>query len=401
MFAEAHTHLTSGVERRNTLKTTWSLSVGLQELSHRLEEVDRLARVPDKIRAFILNSHYVPAVEPATESCSTLTKPAYAVLGVAIHDLRRECIACKEMVKSRMHAELVKLIFCRNLKCRRMSEAIWSFRARSHVCGKRRGGGFGLSKREQATNDDVDARGGGDDYGASNSSDEDHVNFIIEGNKYESEFLLETMLGFVEGIHATAVDQISYLVACLEKLGDISRTYASIEQIIPTEVGKMVRVELVHCRARRCNPLSLKVMLSESTTDTASGRANNEESNHAMELIFEHLFCIFCLVFSDLRHMENPLKIHEIDCCAVYGYHSSLLSCAVEAIDATFVCANEGVLLRGDGRMEVESLGKVGRQQDGWWRWAEVTRGGERQHEDDSTELYELQTFMWGGRRTV
>jgi hypothetical protein len=167
MFDETQTRLAAGVDQRGAVETAWCQSVVLQELTKRLDEIERLTRVPEKIRSLLSNGQHLPAVELAVKSCSNWTSPEYAMVDVALQDLRRECTACREIVRNQVHSELDKTIFCRQLKCRRTSETLLTCSTNDR----------GRSPKTRSEYDDL-----------SSSGDEDATSFTFDK---EDEFLLE------------------------------------------------------------------------------------------------------------------------------------------------------------------------------------------------------------------
>ena len=396
VFAEAHTRLTTGIDDRSTLKAMWCQGITLQQLTHRLEEVERLTQVSAKIRVLVSNGHYMPAIELAVESCATLITPEFATVEVAVHDLRRECMACTEIVRSQVHVELVKIMFCRQLKCPKTSwDSSKSARSGSE---KLRGGGLETNKREQATVRDVTNGGGGagSDGTNSSSSGDDNINLKFEVED-DNEFLTDTMLGVTKRTHASNTQQMSYLVACLVSLGHLSRTYATLEHTISTQVGELVLDELVHCLARKDALFSLAVScMPNEWINCESGGLNNDESCRVMEVVIDHLFCLFRLVLSRLGHLEMHLKVCGVDCLPALERRPSLMSCAVNAMETSLTCAITGLLSRGDCCMDAcFFLEKASGRQNALRRW---TAGDERRPSDE--ERHELPTFMFQGDHT-
>ena len=355
MFDETRTRLAVGVDHHSAIKTAWSHSIVLQELTKRLEEVERLTHVPEKIRSLLSHGQYLPAVELVVASCSKLTSSEYASVDVALQDLRRECNACREIVRNQVFSELVKTIFCRHLKCRRASETLWMCGASSH----------GWSSQTKDDYDDLDS-----------SEDEGESCGLRFDGEVDDEFLLETARDAQERYQEGISRQINYLVTCMLGLGDVSHACTTLEHTVYTEVFELVRDELLHCRARKDVLASMAAEVTQKKEDAF----DEEEGFPVAELVIDHIFCLFRLVLLNLARLELQLG------------ERRFVSCAVQAMETSFMRAVDGMLLQLDGNFETGTTKTtLHRQGDSW----HSSSGGASEDEEAS----ELPTFVFHGAR--
>lgn len=367
MFDGTRTQLAAGIDHQGTIKTPWGQSVVLQELTRRLDEIERLTHVPEKILSLMSNGQYLPSVKLAVASCSKLASPEYAMVDVALQDLRREFTACREILRNQVLSELVKTIFCRHLKCRRASEALWT--------GDR-------GERSRATSEYLDL---------SSSSDEETTDNLVFAREDDDEFLLETTRDVQDTHHACITEQIDNLVACMVELGDASLTRVTFEHTVHTEVFELVRDELLHCRARK----DVLRLLASKVVQDEDDAVNDEESFPVAELVIDHIFCLFRLVLLNLAKLETLLGECGVDHVDERESQPRIVSCAVHAMETSFMRAVEGLLLHVDGpRSQKESH-----------RWDVLSRSshgasgqGSGGH-PESEEASELPTFMFQGAR--
>lgn len=339
------------------VKTAWRQSVVLQGLTRRIDEIERLTHTPEKVRTLLSNGQYLPAAELTVKACSQLTRPEYDTVNFALKNLRRECSACREIVRNQVHTELVRRIFCRSLKCRRKSAT-------------------------QSMNSSCDSNLPDSD-GVINGSDNEGVAFT-SGDEQDDEFFIERHHDIQEYHRENFARGMDYFITCLIRLGDVSRMCSALEQTAHAEICELVLDALIHCRARK-DVLMITALAGKASTNKGT-TSHGDETFPVEELVIDHIFCLFRLVLLNIWQIESRVaKFWEGNSDACRHEHR-IMTCAVEAMEKCFMRAVSGFLVQVDsGRDGISPLSDV--------------NPGEFRVSSETPQVLELPTFMFQGER--
>ena len=354
LMNSARERLTLGAESEHVpVEKVWLRALVLRELAQGLDEIGHLTQVPDRIRALLSLGLYSSAVELSCEVHSILDASALVDVGVPGRDLRRECLESTEMIREHLHSELIRCVFCRDFHSRKNGAASLSERKSAQP-----GSAMRASSKVTCKPSDyqVAETAGSTEFAAEYSSSKNCDDGGATITSLES-------LTRVATIDYGKIDEI---VGCLVRLGDAANIHQTLQRTARAAVWELVHDILVYLLSQKkmvtsfcTSPLHTTSQVSRTSCETL----DIPDRSSVVDVISEHLLCIFKTILSNLRRIGVLLSKHVPR--AEVPTHVEI---AEQAMKESFACITRCFHENTNGNVNTGTSDLHSRQEHMWWQ---------------------------------